>query len=260
MTRSTPTLFDSLRRYWWIPLLLALTGAGIGVVLGLARDPVYTADAKLNVGRVDVATQSIPSFAVASRNLADIYARAIVAKPVVQEIREEAGLDREEVFDRVSASPIPESAVVQVFAEGNSNGKAVQLANLSSEALIAHVRSINRFNPDSKRLLEQFEDANEDLANAIVARNLAEPEDLAKAEAAVKTAKLRTEVAGGLYRTSQAGQASPNTLQVLAVASDSDSDETEYMQRAGFVGAVGGLLLGSLIALLLGHRRSRRRG
>ena len=47
-----PTVLDSLRRYWWLVCLTALIGAGLGVAYGLVqRDPVYTAETELSVGR-----------------------------------------------------------------------------------------------------------------------------------------------------------------------------------------------------------------
>src|SRR5689334_12701293 len=76
--------FDAVRRYWWLLIALGAIGAAAAyLVAGEERKPVYTAEARLAVGRIDVSTQSIPGFATASQLLADSYSRAIVATNVI---------------------------------------------------------------------------------------------------------------------------------------------------------------------------------
>src|SRR4029079_16305345 len=121
-----PTVLESLRRYWWLVCLIGLIGAGLGVAYAqLQRDPVYTADAELSVGRVDVATQAIPGFVAASRTLADTYSRAISAKAVIDQISRKTGLSKSDVLDRVTATPVPNTATMRVIAEAGSGGRAV---------------------------------------------------------------------------------------------------------------------------------------
>ena len=72
--------FDAVRRYWWLLGALGVIGAALAYVVAREeRKPIYTAEARLAVGRIDVSTQSIPGFATASQLLADSYSRAIVS-------------------------------------------------------------------------------------------------------------------------------------------------------------------------------------
>jgi capsular polysaccharide biosynthesis protein len=255
-----PTVLESLRRYWWLIVLFGLIGAGLGVAYGqFQRDPVYTAETELSVGRVDVATQAIPGFVAASRTLADTYSRAISAKAVVDRISHKTGLPKSEVIDRVTATPIPNTATMQVIAEAGTSARAVAIANVASDTLVDYVQKTNRFNPQTRSLLNRYRRAAEEYSAAKVARTaavrngtLAEQTDT---QARLLEAKLKMKAAASLYGSSQNGQASPNTLILLAPAGTADSDENSTTQRAGFAGAVGGIIVGGLLALLLTRRR-----
>ena len=252
-----PTILESVQRFWFAIVIATVIGAGIGVAWGLAADEEFSAEAQLTVGRIDVQTQSIPGFTTAAVTLADTYSRAIVADRVVAAIAKKTGLSRDQVLDDVSAAPIPETGTVRVFADAPTSAKAISVANASADALVTYVRSLNRFNPDSRRLLQQYQDASQELgkARAKVAEDGKSPEALAE----VQRAQLRVNTIGGLYQSSQAGQASPNTLQPLAPAADADGDRSSNVQRAALVGAVVGLLLGCLLTLLLERRYPLRR-
>ncbi len=260
---TTMTPLDALRRHWWILVALGLIGAALGVGYGLQRDPVYSSDAELSVGRVDVSTQAIPGFAVASQTLADTYSRAIVASPVVNAVAKKAHLSRSEVHDQVTASPIPQTATMQVIADAGSRDRAVSLANNAARSLISYVHTVNRFNPQSNALLKRYRRAADDFSRAKLlsegAQHHGSLDDRAHAQARLLEAKLRMQEAAGLYGSSQQGQASPNSLEMLAPAATATSDRASTTQRAGLAGAVGGVLLGGLVAIALGQRRQRSR-
>lgn len=247
-----PTILETLQRFWLVVLLVTALGAGAGVAYGLNADVQYEADAQLTVGRVDVQTQSIPGFTSASITLADTYSRAIVADRVVTQIAEKTGLSKSAVIDDVSAAPIPETGTVRVFADADSTDEAVSAANAAAEALVDYVRNLNRFNPDSKRLLDEYQEASQELGEA--KKELSEQGNSPETVAKVQRAQLRVNTIGGLYQSSQAGQASPNTLQVLTLAADADSDRSATTQQAALVGAVIGLIIGALLALVLERR------
>lgn len=246
------TILESLQRFWLVLLGLSLLGAGIGAIYGTSKDPTYTASAELSVGRVDVATQSIPGFTQAALTLADSYARAIAADKVISGISEDVGISPTEVADKVTATPIPETGTVTVLADADSADGAAELANAAADQLIAYVHKLNKFNPDSKRLLDQYDKASQALGEA---KEKEQDEGTTpQTEAAVRTAELKLNTLANLYATSQSGQASPNTLQILALAGDADSDKSSTVQQAALVGFVLGLLLGVLIAVPLDRR------
>jgi hypothetical protein len=242
--------------------IVGLLGAGLGVAYGLKREPVYTAEAQLSVGRVDVSTQAIPGFVAASRTLADSYSRALSARQVVDTISRKTGLSKPEVLDRVSATPIPNTATLHLLADGGPDVSAVALANVSSRTLIQYVQKTNKFNPQSKGLLKEYKRAAADFSAARVAHKEAvrngDAAGQADTSAQMLEAKLQMQSVATLYGSSTAGQASPNTLQMLAPAGTATSDRDSTTQRAGFAGAVGGIILGALLALLLAQFAWRR--
>ena len=117
------------------------------------------------------------------------------------------------------------------------------LANQSSRALVTYVHRLNKFNPQSRDLLQQFQRASRKYSRALAARRNLGPS--AATQARVDRTRLEMHTKGDLYRYSQAGQATPNTLQVLALAADADSDLNSILQRAIFAGVIGGLLIGA---------------
>jgi hypothetical protein len=241
-----------MREFWWVILFTLLLGAGCGAAFGLARNPTYNAEARMSVGRLDVATQSIPGFTEASLTLADTYSRAIDAGSVVKRVSKASGLTPREVISDVTASPIPQTQVVRVFATGSTGPRAIGLANSASRGLIAYVHNLNRFNPDSKHLLARYRRASQAFSAALAAQQNGASD--AEAQARVGSTRLQVQTAGQLYQSSQAGQAAPNTLQPLAFATDASSDFSSTLQRAIFAGLIGGLLLGSGTALFLAYR------
>ncbi len=254
-TRGTTPL-DAMRRLWWVIALFTLIGAGAGVAYGLSRTPVYTAEARATVGRIDVSTQTIPGFAFAARALAETYSRAIVSRQIVIPVSEATGTRPEDVDDHLTATPIPESGVISVLGEDDTDEAAVRYANVGVRSLIEYVQHLNKFNPQSRELLEKYKKAAQALAEARAARPPGQPVP-PSVSADIAEARVRLRSAEALYGVSQAGQAAPNTLQLLAVATGADDDRSSFTQRAAFAGAVGGLLLGVALALLLQGRRPR---
>jgi capsular polysaccharide biosynthesis protein len=248
---------NALRQYPWhaaIPLVVCLV---LALVLATLRAPVYTAEAQLGIGRIDVSTYSIPGFVSASRDLAAAYSRALRTTAVTKPLARQVGTSPGDLGSRLSASPIPESPVIVVTAKGSSERDAVELANAAKTALIGYVTRLNRSNPDSARLLGAFERASLRLRNARAARaearsstGSARPEMLDQLDASIAKAELEVKTLNGLYQASQEGQAATDVIQVLSPASSARSDSRAFLQRLLFVGLIAGLVAGVGVALL----------
>ena len=246
------TPLAALRSYWWLIALVTLVGVGAGIAYGLARDRTYTAEARMSVGRVDVATQAIPGFAIASRQLADTYSRTIVADEIVSRVAERTGLSEVEVVEGLSATPIPETATIRLESETDSAQTAVRAANAGAFALIDYVHDLNRHNPDTDELLRRYGRAAKvyGAAKARLERLGSSPER----QSEVVEAKLQLQSVAGLYTASLAGQSSPNTLQLIAKAARVEDDRDSAVQQAALAGGVAGALIGALMAIFF-HRR-----
>jgi hypothetical protein len=250
-------LLDAVRRYPLhaaIPLVACLL---LALVLATFREPVYTAKAQLGIGRIDVATYSIPGFVTASHDLAAAYSRALETTAVTRPLARRLGTSPGEVDAQLSASPVPESPVIVITATGSSEREAVELANAAKTALTDYVTRLNRSNPDSARLLRQFERASLRLEMARQARDAAQAsmasagsETLDELNARVAKAQLEVKTLNGLYQASQEGQAATDVIQVLSPANSAYSDSRAFLQRLLFVGLVAGLIAGAGVALL----------
>jgi hypothetical protein len=248
---------NAVRWYPWhaaIPLAACLL---LALVLATFRAPVYTAEAQLGIGRIDVPTYAIPGFVEAARDLAEAYSRALKTTAVTRPLARQLGTSPSEVASRLSASPIPESPVIVVTAKASSEPGAVDLANAAKTALIRYVTRLNRSNPDSVRLLRAFERASLRLRNAREVRaearasTLSAPsKSLDNLDAGVAKAALEVKTLKGLYEASQEGQAATEVIQVLSPASSAHSDSRAFLQRLLFVGLVAGLAAGVGVALL----------
>jgi uncharacterized protein involved in exopolysaccharide biosynthesis len=245
---------NAVRLYPWhfaIALLVCMT---LAIALAMLRAPTYTANAELGIGRVDVSTYSIPGWVSASRELAASYSRTLSTSAVTAALARELRTTPAAINSRLSASPIPESPVIQVTAHGSSERDAVRLANGATHGLIRYVKQLNRSNPDSGRLLGEFKRAAVGLREAREARALAAGSagsaDLDELDARIAAAALEVKTLNGLYRASRQGQAATDVIQVLSPAVLARSDSAAFLQRMLFVGLVAGLALGLAVALL----------
>jgi hypothetical protein len=259
------------RRSWWIVLLFVLIFTAAGVAAAMRRPPIYSAEARLAVGRIDVsAPGALGSFTVATQALAAQYSRSIDGLGVTRRVAPEVGLTPLQVAARVGATPIPESPVIRVFGTGLSERSAVRLANAASNALVAFTTDLNRANPDSPRLLREFRDASravltlEQRVTLHRKEHLATPSDktratLQQAQVNLEVAQLRKQTAQVAYDASTRSQSSTALVQVLQPAALATSDFVRYVQLFGFAGFAAGLAIGLAIATWRENRRERRR-
>src|SRR4051812_24345023 len=61
-----------------VPVLLCV---GVAVIAGLVRQPTYSAEARINVGRTDVPAYTLQGTTIGNATLASSYSRAVPAQP-----------------------------------------------------------------------------------------------------------------------------------------------------------------------------------
>jgi len=168
------------------------------------------------------------------------------------------GLPASEAAGRLSAAPLPLSPVFSVIATGPSSKAAENLANATSEAVVAYVGKSNSASPQSTALLREAHVAAIDLREAEARVGEASEASRLKAEAARNVARLRLEALSKSYIETVATQAPrAGLLSVVAGATTASSDEHSKLQLYGFVGLFAGLLVGCLLALWIEGRRRR---
>lgn len=231
----------------------------LAVFITAERAPVYTAETRLSVGSIDVATQAIPGVVAGTQALASSYSRLVDAEEVLTPVSETVGEPAADLRDRVSGSPIPESPLFLIEATGDTEESAVELANLTSESLGAYVSGVNRVNEDTPRLLNEYRGAVAQAEKAQAALNRANdrgtPAEVQAATTNVRTFELRIEVLGDLYRQSLQGEASANQVQIINRAVTAESDAASYRQRVVFLAGFAGLIVGLILAGVAARRR-----
>lgn len=258
------------------PLLAALpvlTLLLVAVTFVLTGVPVHTASAQILVGRIDVEASAVPGFVQANQQLAATYARLVGTTVIADRVSTVVGVPAEELRGRLTGSPIPESAIIQVEATGSTSASAVQLAGAAADQLIRYVVESNENPARQRQLLDAYGAAAVEQRAAESARDAAEAAlaaargveasstrladrraELNAAQAALDEATLRATTAESAYRDSQRGAVDRGALQVITEAESAGDDRRSRLQLA----VVGSLLLGGLIGVALASLRENR--
>ena len=258
------------RRHWLLVAFVTLLLTAAGVAAAILRQPIYTAESRLVVGRIDVsAPGALGSFTVATQALASQYSRTIDSQGVTRRVASRADMTPRGVAARVSATPIPQSPVIRVLGTGTDPREAVRLANLSSDALVSFTTALNRSNPDTARLLTRYSKASRQVVErrALLSRlrrsydadpTAAKRARLQETEVNLRVAQLRSQTLRNSYTASTSSQAATALVQVLERAFIAKSDRMRYVQFFGFIGFVAGLALGMALATVRANRVLRR--
>lgn len=119
-----------------LPVVLFLIPS---LLVGLTRQPTYTSEARLLLGGFNVRSAAVPGFVDASRTLAATYARLVDTEVIVQPTAAAMGLPRDQVAGHISASPVPDSAIIKVVGSAKNDDDAIALAVAATAALREYV-------------------------------------------------------------------------------------------------------------------------
>jgi uncharacterized protein involved in exopolysaccharide biosynthesis len=260
---------EAARRYWLLVLVPLLIGLFAGVALAVQRSPVYTAETRMTVGGVDVSQPgALSGFAVAGEQLAQTYSRAISAEAVVAPVARRTGLSSDTIRARVSATPVPNSPVFRVSAEGGSATQALDIANLTAVSLQRYVSRLNQPVGSSSKLFSQYQRAatqyasaqrsQQDSAGAFArAHTEANRRAVVSSQAAFQAAGLKLKGLTNAYLSSVGGGTSGLSAEQLAQATSASSDRSSRLQLFGLLGMLAGLLVGLALATSSANRAAR---
>ena len=265
-----PSPLTALRRHWGVGALLALLGLLAGLAATATRPVQYTAEARLVVGQLDVSSQSVPGFALATQQLATTYARLIVADPIRADIANTLGSRRGQLLD-YRASPIPESAIIRVEAVATDAGVASRAADAAATALRRTVAGLLLADPGAGLLREyaasrtRLGEAEDALRRAKLAFSQARSEQGRQATAvqqqaaqsSLDTIRLESDALGTRYQQS-VNSAPGAPLQGVSKAIITGEDRVKTQELFGLAGLVVGLLLALLFTTWLSTRAQRR--
>jgi hypothetical protein len=225
-----------------------------GLFIGLTRDAVYTAESRINVGRVDVPAYTLQGVTIGNSTLAASYARALAAPDVIDRAARQANVPANEARENLTGSQIPNSTLIRIEADGESSGQAQQLANAAALELIRYVTRLN-VRQQEDRALQRYRRAQErvEKARTKVLRISSERPSSAAAEEAridLRTAELAARSVGARVVQATVAPTPENLLQLVVPAATADSDRDTVLQESLLIGLVGGIVLGFALALL----------
>ena len=267
------------RRHPALLIACALIVALIAVALSVLRSPVYKAESRLLVGdSQSVDPQNLQSLGVATGQLAATYSRLISSDQVLAEVDQRAGLQPTEARSVLTASPIPETAVIRIEATASSSVRARQIADAGatglrdfvvndSTATTAALQNFERAATDYNALVQQRDVRKAALsrlvasvANTPTADEQTQIDDaraqLADLEGQVATANLKVNTLQDAYTTSQRGGDGTDVVRIVQTAQSTGNDRMAQAERNGLLGVVLGLLLGLALALASDRRRA----
>lgn len=250
---------EAFVRHPIVTLLPIVLLAAAAVYVGLQRAPVYTADARVNVGRTDVPPYVLQNVIGGNEALAASYARVISADPVAIAAGRATGRSPADVRDHLDATPIPGSTLIQVEATGSSKGEVVRLSNAGARALISYITAANR-DRQSAGALSRFRAAQADAQRlqrqllALQARGAKGRAQAQRLQVSVDVAQLRASNLANQYRLSAGAGDGGSPLTLIGPAATAGSDRRTTLERLILIAVAAGLVIGLGLALLIANR------
>jgi hypothetical protein len=250
-----------------LPILVLLVPS---LVLAFARQPVYSAEARLLVGGFNVEAQAIPGFVEASRTLAETYSRLVPTQAITERVAETLKLDIGAVNGHVNATSVPDSSIIRIIGTGSSSREAIRYTAAAAQALEEYVDEAGR-SADGASLLDEFRQASLTLNTALarherlqaqydarVAAGIDTEDDretLAGAQADVDRARLEAETIASAYENSGGGSRGSGNVDLIAPADSAGNDRKSTLQTAIAAPVILGLIAGVALATLVANRR-----
>jgi hypothetical protein len=279
------TIGRSARRHPFFIAVITLLCLLAGAAIGFEHPVSYSAQAQLIVGRTSsLAEDQIPGLAEGVQGLASDYARLISSGDVITAVEKE--LHQSSVPGTLTATPIPQSSVIDVISTAPTKALALALANAGASALTTVVTAAtNDTQAELQPLLNDYTSAENTYGEATAQANLLQHQLTVlfdqigdKAPTAVQQAEessLNAEIVAQQTKASTA-QAQANTyynqydaafpplttqeemIQQTGAASYTGNTQKSYLEAAGLLGLAGGLVLGLAGAALKDSRAGRR--
>jgi hypothetical protein len=246
-------------------MLPVLVLAGLGVAAGLRRSPTYTATAENVVEALSPSVAQLPGAIQAAQDLASNQSRLIdsdaIAGPLARRFDTTSGY----IESSVSATPVPDSTVIRIQADGPEASDAVRLANAAARTFADYVNEQTRTDEEGDEVLEQYREASAAYQRELAAKqgvdragDAASPTERLRAASALDAAQLRREALSAQYQTVVQSHGSAPTVKTFVVARDASSDRWTTLEIYVVLGVVVGFVIGAAFATLLANRRPRR--
>lgn len=273
-----PTGLRAVRRFWYLVLLCAVLGAGVGAVYAFKRPPVYTASSRLAALTVNGSNAaSVAGSLQAAEGLASTFARVVQSAQVTRAVAASLSTTPAWVTQHLSGTPIPSSPFVRIDANASTPGAAIQAANSALKALTSYARRLVAISQGSPSLLATIRSYSLSLsraqsrlghlkgqaarAQALGLTSTTSPglqDQIDAATAQVNAAQTQLNGAQAAYTNLAAAQASERTSITRSPATTATSDRKQVAEIAILLGLLIGGLVGAAAAMALAAGMARR--
>jgi capsular polysaccharide biosynthesis protein len=255
------TLLEALRRELPLAVLPVIILVVAAVAAAAVRKPVYESESRLNVGGLNLTSQSVEGYTAAVTQLAVAYSRSIEAKGVVLPVSYKLHIPPQEVIDRVSATSVQGSSVIRIFAKGHDAAQTQALADAMAGSLVHYAIALNSGKQASQVLLKRYTAATKKLQHekAALAHTTPNSKSSQAAQTRVDIASLQRSTLGFLFQQSQAGQVATQLVQKISGGSQAKSDRSHVLVNYVVAAAIGGILIGIGLAVSRANVLARRR-
>ena len=253
------TLGDVGRTIWrgkWYIVIAAVVGAAIGLLFTLTSTTQYTASAKVYLGQ---ATTMMGNLAQTAGTNPLTAATVLQGDVVVDAVAEKTGLTRSQVNSGsdISVPRAPgttstnQPAIATITARTGSTDTSIALANAYAEVALAGANS-------GYAKVQQTLENQVRVATADVAALRAQANRGGGSQSAIisQLASLRTDLATAQLQLARVQQIEAPAVVSLAKSAASSSSSSNRM-RTAIIGGLIGLLLGTVVALIVGGTRRR---
>lgn len=126
--------WNVVRRWWWLPLLGLLIGAGVGYLFSKQIKPVYRAEAYLYVNPVQTpGSPNVTDFNYA-QTLAYSYSQLLRSRPILDDIGREFGVSVK--TENIIVTPVPGAQFLSIVVIDPDPARAAAIANRLSDTLV----------------------------------------------------------------------------------------------------------------------------
>lgn len=269
-------------RRWPLVLVVMLLCGAAGAAVGLKRSPTWSASSTVNVGRVDVRVQALPGYVAGAETLAAAYSRIVDSQAIAGPVGRSLGMSPVQVAAHVTATPVPGSPMFRIIGTGASQAQAIRITNAVTAEMKRYVTASDSGQNSVGSLLRRYERAvaaSDRLRRTLTRLEAARSAAVGAGSTATttltttgvpslarirgvrvryETEQLRAQALATQYQNRAEEVASTAGVQVIATPLTATSDRKSKLERLVAVGLVGGLVAGSLLALLLEGTRRRR--
>lgn len=133
------TILSALLRRWWVLVVIPVIAIGMGYLFSRMQEPVYRATTSMAVDKVIAANglklSDIETISQLIRTNADLAIRQPILERVVQTLALPESW--QQLQERVRATPLENSQVLEIAAEAATREEAVNLANAVAQQLLS---------------------------------------------------------------------------------------------------------------------------